>query len=600
MKRAASVLLALAVTGCGNILGIEVLGYDGGDDGGAEHDATGVDAPTTDDATGDAPGAEGSAKDGAPGADATADTASGGDSMSGVDSTAPDGGSDTGSSDTGTADTFVADTGTADSFVADSGAADTFVADTSTADTFVADTGTVEAGCATGTTGCTGNTPWSCVGGVVTDGAACSNQTCVSGTCTGVCAPGQTQCASGNSLFQSCKADGTWGTTATCTGPTQGSPTCSPSTGCGAGTCSSPSFPNLCGTACTNLTNDAYNCGVCGQTCTGTTCGAGYCATQTMCDGTGSPAGANNAGNAARIALQIGTVPPLMKVLFGYFAASGSVFGCELPTTPLSPVPQPTVEIARVGGVCSENYGDAVADKNDAYSFATAGVDCHGTSLHEVPGGDNIGSPAFGPLVSDVATAQSLYTLASPVLELVTFGTQTDGGTTTSSVGCITVSGTLGDGAAGGGFVVAVDTTGGVLRGAGSNGTTCSKLVSIATGITSETAVAVAPSGAMLAFTNGTNLYACPTTGCTGPELATPYATGIGTVAQFGLVFDDASPPNLYFVGSQGLERCSSVTPGGTCTPVVLVPGLAATSGLGVDSTYAYYLQGMIMLRVPK
>ena len=590
MKRALSVLLGLAVAGCGNILGIEVLGYDGGDDGSTGHDATGADAPSNGDATGDASGAEGSAKDGAPDADATADTSSVGDSMSGADSTTPEGGT----GDTGTGDATGGDTGSADT-----GAADTGTVDTGTVDTGIADTGTVEAGCAAGSTGCTGNTPWSCVGGVVTSGAACSNQTCVAGACTGVCAPGQTQCASGNSLFQSCKADGTWGTTATCTGPSMGSPTCNPATGCGAGTCSSASFPNLCGNACTNLQNDAYNCGVCGQTCTGTTCSTGYCATQTMCDGT-SLSGVTNTGNAAKLALQIGTVPPLTKVLFGYFAASGSVYGCELPSTPISPVPAPSVEIARVGGVCTQNYGDVVSDKNQAYAFATAGVDCHGTTLHDVPGNDAIGSPAFGPLVADVANANALYTLASPVLELVTFATQTDGGTTTSSVGCITVSGTLGDGAAGGGFVVAVDTTGGVIRGATSNGTTCSASTGLATGVTSESAVAVAPSGTMFAYVNASNLYLCPSTGCTGAELATPFASGVGSVAQFGLAFDASSPPNLYWVGAQGLMRCSAVAPGGTCTPTVLVPGLAATSALGTDSTYAYYLQGLVLLRVSK
>ena len=44
---------------------------------------------------------------------------------------------------------------------------------------------------------------------------ACTNQTCISGACTGVCAPGQTQCT-GNGV-ETCTASGTWGTAVGCT-----------------------------------------------------------------------------------------------------------------------------------------------------------------------------------------------------------------------------------------------------------------------------------------------------------------------------------------------------------------------------------------------
>jgi hypothetical protein len=53
-------------------------------------------------------------------------------------------------------------------------------------------------------------------------------------------------------------------------------------------------------------------------------------------------------------------------------------------------------------------------------------------------------------------------------------------------------------------------------------------------------------------------------------------------------------------VGTAGLQRCAGVSAGGTCTPTLLVPGIAATSGIGVDATYVYYLEGMVLDRVPR
>ena len=118
--------------------------------------------------------------------------------------------------------------------------------------------------------------------------------------------------------------------------------------------------------------------------------------------------------------------------------------------------------------------------------------------------------------------------------------------------------------------------------------------------MTSETAIAVAPTGTVFAFENGTNIYLCPATGCTAAELSTPYASNVGTINRNGLVFDGSSPPNLYWVGTPGLSRCPAVAAGGSCTPTVLVPGLSATSGIALDSTYVYYLQGMVLYRVAK
>jgi sulfatase modifying factor 1 len=60
---------------------------------------------------------------------------------------------------------------------------------------------------------------------------ACVNQACVNGACEGVCTPGGTQC-SGNAV-QTCGADGTWGTTSSC------------SESCGNGRCTT--FPSCQG-----------------------------------------------------------------------------------------------------------------------------------------------------------------------------------------------------------------------------------------------------------------------------------------------------------------------------------------------------------------
>ncbi|HEY8089515.1 MAG TPA: hypothetical protein VIF09_16755, partial [Polyangiaceae bacterium] len=462
------------------------------------------------------------------------------------------------------------------------------------------ESGLPEGGCTTGSSGCVGNAPWSCVGGNPVVGSACVNKTCVSGSCQGVCAPQQTQCNATNTAFQTCQADGSWGTTATCTGPVNGAPTCNATTGCGAGTCNGASLPTLCSGTCVNTTSDGYNCGVCGQTCTGTTCSNSYCAVQPMCDGTGDGA-VVNAGNVARLAFQMGLIPPLQKVLFGYFGVGGSVYDCPLPATATSPVPAPGVELARSGTICSSYYDDPASDKSRAYVFDSLGGDCHGSSLDLVQGGTSVAGATAGTLIADVSGDDALYTLTSPTLELVTFTTDPDSGTTTTaSTPCITVSGTLGDGAVGGGHVVAVDTAGGVIRGATATAGACGAATNLATGVTSETAVAVSYDGSTFAFGNGTNLYVCPTSGCTAAELSTPYASGVGAIARNGLVFDASSPGTLYWVGTAGLQRCAGVSAGGTCTPTLLVPGIAATSGIGVDATYVYYLEGMVLDRVPR
>ena len=392
MKRASLLAAVLALTGCGDLLGIEVLSFDGGEESGPGSDAGDGSVP-------DAPKSDGFAAD----APQTGDGPESSDGPSPTDSKSNDSPSSDGPGNDGPGN---------------------------------------DGGCAAGTSGCTGNTPWSCVNGKVVDGAACSNQACVSGGCVGVCAPGQTQCTAGDGAFQTCQSDGTWSTTATCSGPIGGSPTCDPTAGCGAGTCSSSSLPDLCGNSCVNVTNDGYNCGLCGQTCTGSTCSGGYCTVQSMCDGSSIGGNAVNTGNASRLALETlaGVGGPYPNA---YFGVGGSVYDCQVPSAAPSPPPVPTVTLAQTGGVCSQYFNDVVNDKSQAYVFDSHGGDCHGASLELVPSGTDVSGALFGTLESDVANTSALYALVSPALDLVTFTTSA-GTTTTSSTTCITVSGTLG------------------------------------------------------------------------------------------------------------------------------------------------------------
>lgn len=71
--------------------------------------------------------------------------------------------------------------------------------------------------CTPGSVQCNGQQPQTCdPSGAWQDlGAACQNQTCVTGACEGLCAPGQSMCA-GNSV-QSCGPGGQWGSPTPCT-----------------------------------------------------------------------------------------------------------------------------------------------------------------------------------------------------------------------------------------------------------------------------------------------------------------------------------------------------------------------------------------------
>jgi hypothetical protein len=146
--------------------------------------------------------------------------------------------------------------------------------------------------CSPTTTQCVGNSAQTCSAtGSWETPVSCTNQTCISGVCTGSCAPGETQC-SGN-LIQTCN-DGTWQTETTCSGTT---PICLNST-CVA---CSPTTTQCVG-------NSAQTCSAAGSwetavPCTNQTCISGACTGscapgQTQCSGN-TPQSCNASGGWA-------------------------------------------------------------------------------------------------------------------------------------------------------------------------------------------------------------------------------------------------------------------------------------------------------------
>ena len=115
----------------------------------------------------------------------------------------------------------------------------------------------------------------------------CQNQACVSGTCRGECAPGQTQCSQNQTGVLSCQPDGTWSGTVLCANQT-----CIPSRGACEGVCAPKQ------TQCSSSSNGVQNCqsdGTWGpaQACTNSTCMGGECSGscasgQTTCSGNNS------------------------------------------------------------------------------------------------------------------------------------------------------------------------------------------------------------------------------------------------------------------------------------------------------------------------
>ncbi|HTB78062.1 MAG TPA: hypothetical protein VK762_32680, partial [Polyangiaceae bacterium] len=146
--------------------------------------------------------------------------------------------------------------------------------------------------------------------------SACTNQTCASGVCTGVCGPGQTHpiaCGNCGVDTQTCSGSGAW-QDATCTGQgvcsqnatqscnTYGTQTCGSS--CTWGTCSCASAPVCTPNATQCAGNGVQTCNSCGQwgsavACPASTpsCNAGSCGQPLSCQQ--SLAGLTNCGSAS-------------------------------------------------------------------------------------------------------------------------------------------------------------------------------------------------------------------------------------------------------------------------------------------------------------
>lgn len=119
--------------------------------------------------------------------------------------------------------------------------------------------------CAEGQGDCQGLTPRTCVGGQWQTGTACSgaNPVCMTGQCV-QCNPNDSQCSV--NTVQKCDSTGHWQDQQACADPT---PTCKG----GACVCNL----TVCGGTCTDMTNDAKNCGACGHDCQGGVCSASVC-----------------------------------------------------------------------------------------------------------------------------------------------------------------------------------------------------------------------------------------------------------------------------------------------------------------------------------
>lgn len=161
-------------------------------------------------------------------------------------------------------------------------------------------------------------------GGVACGSTCCTDQTCVGGSCQGVCAPGQTQCQ-GN-VAQNCSSAGRWQTATTCSGTTPictngacvectvGAVQCATDGGNGIQTCATGGTwgaPVACtGQTCVNgvctgacapgqtvcQSGGATSCTAAGQWGTPTSCSPGICSNG-QCTGNCTPGNKQCSGN---------------------------------------------------------------------------------------------------------------------------------------------------------------------------------------------------------------------------------------------------------------------------------------------------------------
>jgi hypothetical protein len=144
--------------------------------------------------------------------------------------------------------------------------------------------------CAPGQLRCSGNGVQTCTAtGTWGAAVACLSQACLAGACTGSCSPGSTQC-SGNSV-QACGSNGTWGTAVDCVNKA-----------CVSGACQGVCAPDS--TQCSG--NGVQTCGSTGAWGTAADCGNKACVSN-ACQGVCAPGSTQCWGNGVQTCSSTGT-----------------------------------------------------------------------------------------------------------------------------------------------------------------------------------------------------------------------------------------------------------------------------------------------------
>ena len=330
---------------------------------------------------------------------------------------------------------------------------------------------------------------------------------------------------------------------------------------------------------------DDSNCGSCGHACgTGSTCSSGFCTPVLMCN-----AGSINPNNTAQIALLKGVayIESLKQVLacnLGVTNANASTFF----STTLN-----GFAITSLTGDANHFYFANHNTLNNSNALTSAdGTQADTAFVMTYP---SSWTSSYLRTDDDPSTGKLFASLTTEA-ELLELDQATDAGVPTQT--CVSNISTLVSAAAGGGRFVYADSFTKKIAAVTVTGDTCSSPATIAGGVTSPAAVAVAASTVAFADGNG-NVYACDAAlGCTPQVPPTPLVTGQNGVVAIAL--DSATPPNLYWIGSAGLAKCSSSATACNGKPTILVPNATPTVGLAVDATDVYYLQGGALNRVAK
>ncbi|HEY1958920.1 MAG TPA: hypothetical protein VGH28_25080 [Polyangiaceae bacterium] len=339
-----------------------------------------------------------------------------------------------------------------------------------------------------------------------------------------------------------------------------------------------------CGSACVDLQSDDANCGACGHACgTGSTCTSGFCPPVTLCN-----AGTGNGSNGSQLVVYKGAA---------YFNLGQSIKACNLGVTNATASDFSTTKLLQ------NSFTSIVGDPSFFY-FVTHNTSTSSNSLTRCDGNTTdttfittypSGGPGTYVRTDDDPSTGQVYEALTDEVDFV-HPDLVDAGTPTST--CISQISTLATGAAGGGKYFFVDSSNKV-RAVTITGGTCSNPVTVAGGLIGATALAA--EGSTIAFADGNgNVYACDAAlGCTPQVPPTPLVTGQGN-GVLAIVLDSSTPPNLYWVGSAGLAKCSSAA--GTCNgkPTVLVPNAMPTAGIALDASNVYYLQGATLSSAAK